>query len=399
MNYENWISLRYFTRKKERFLSVINMVSIVGVAIGVTALIIVIGVMTGFDKELRDKIIGTNSHIIIEKEVGLKDYKALMKDISGIDGVVSSTPYIQGYIFMESGSQAMALNLRGIQPETVGSVTKLDDYLTKGSMDGLADGGILIGSELASYFGYSLGDTMTLIAPASGLSGEGWRYDLTVAGIFTSGKYDYDMSLVLVDLNNAQKIFGLNDDMVKGLSVRVKDVYKADEIKESLYKKIGYSFVVRTWMEANQNFFAALRLEKFAMFVILTLIILVASFNIVSTLIVMVTEKVKDIGILKSIGVPRASIRRIFILGGLAIGVTGTFWGIIGGVSLSLLLKEYQFVKLPQEIYYVDRLPVILELGDILTIVGCAIIISFLATVYPAVKAANLEPVDALRYE
>jgi len=238
-----------------------------------------------------------------------------------------------------------------------------------------------------------------VIAPASGIAGEAWRYQLKIIGIFTSGMYDYDMNLILVNIKKAQEIFNLPHDVVTGIGIKLKDVYQASGVKKKIYEALGYQFLVRTWIENNQNFFAALRLEKFAMFIILTLIVLVASFNIVSTLIVTVTSKIKDIGILKSIGVPKSSIRRIFTMEGVSLGILGTFFGLMGGVTLSLILKKYQFIKLPQEIYYIDRLPVILELSDLFIIVGSAIAISYLATVYPAAKAASLEPVEALRYE
>ncbi len=399
MNYESWISYRYLTMRKDLFLSIINFISMAGVAIGVAALIVVIGVMTGFDHDLQDKITGTNAHVLIEKETGLRDYSTLQEKVKTIEGIESTTPYVLGNVFLEADGQAMGLTLRGVNPATEGNVTKVDEYLKTSKIADLKDDEIIVGSQLANYFGFQKGDSVSLIAPASGIAGEGWRYKLKVAGIFTSGMYDYDMKLVFVSLKKAQEIFSLGPNVSTGIALKLENVYHAAQVKEKIYQKIGFAFLVRTWIESNKNFFAALRLEKFAMFIILTLIVLVASFNIVSTLIVMVTSKIKDIGILKSIGVPKSSIRKIFTLSGIYIGFMGTFWGLVIGMTLCFILKKYQFIKLPQEIYYIDRLPVIVQLSDLLTIVGAAMMISYLATIYPAVKAANLEPVEALRYE
>lgn len=399
MSYESWISYRYLMAKKDRFLSMINFVAVAGIAIGVMALIVVIGVMTGFDRDLRDKIIGTNAHIMVERETGLKNYTEIADKLKQIKGITYQSPYIHGNVFLESSQRAMSLILRGVDPAQESKITKINQYLSSGKIEALQPDQVVIGSQLASYYGFSVGDEITIIAPASGVTGQGWRYHLKVAGIFTSGMYDYDMNLILVHLSRAQQIFSLENNVVSGIGVKIDDVYAAPEIKEKIYELLGYSYLVRTWIENNSNFFAALRLEKFAMFVILTLIVLVASFNIISTLIVTVTSKVKDIGILKSIGVPKSSIRKIFTLQGIALGIMGTFWGVVGGATLSLLLKKYQFIKLPQDIYYIDHLPVLLQLNDILAIVGAALLISYVATIYPSAKAANLEPVEALRYE
>ncbi len=395
--YETWISVRYLTAKKGRFLSFMNFISIAGVAIGVMALIVVIGIMTGFGNNLREKIIGTTPHIMIEREFGIAGSDAIIAKIKTIDGVVGASAYIQNNIFLEEENQAMSMVVRGIDPQTEGNVTKVKEFLKKGNLEDLKDDGVIIGKELARYFGYSVGDKITLISPSSGMSGQSWRYKMTVVGIFNTGMADFDMHLVLVDLKKAREIFNLDKDVVSGIGVKLKDVYKAKEVKEKIFALLGFEYVVKTWIDINRNLFEALFLEKWGLFLILTLMILVASFNIISTLIVTVTSKTHDIGILKSIGVPKRAIHAIFMRQGLYIGGLGIFWGVVSGLGISYLLHNY--FRVPQDIYSIDHVPVDIQPTDILAIVVCAFVISFLATIYPARKASELQPVEALRYE
>lgn len=397
MNYENWISYRYMIASKGRFLTFLNITSIGGVAIGVAALIVVIGIMTGFGNNLREKIIGTTPHLMVETEGGVENFEAVQKQLSAVTGVKGASPYIQGNVFMENGNQVVGLIVRGIIPETEKQITKVDDYLVEGSLAALNAEGVIVGSELARYFGYSLGDTIHLIAPGSGIAGTGWQHQVKITGIFTTGMVDYDTNLIIVHLKKAQQIFNLPENTASGIGIKVENPNKVDLIKENIIKLVGYGFIVKTWIDMNRNLFDALILEKWGLFLVLTLMVVVASFNIISTLIVTVTSKVHDIGILQSIGVPKSAIRRIFTKQGIYIGTLGTFLGVVSGVGLSYILKTY--VKVPKEIYSIDHVPVEIQLWDMLAIIIAALVISYLATIYPAAKAANLQPVEALRYE
>ena len=397
MNYENFISYRYLKASKGRFLTFLNLISIAGIAIGVASLIVVLAVMTGFGKNLREKIIGTTPHIMLEKESGIKDYDKLRTKIDKLKGVKGSSAYIQGNVYLEDAGQAVGLVVRGVEKKSENAVTKVNQYMIKGDLADLTPDGIIIGSELARFFGYDVGDKVTLIAPSSGIAGEGWRYTFTVVGIFTTGMADYDMNLVITDLAKTQQMFQIAPDKASGIGISLNNPYDAPKVKNALYGILGYGYIVKTWIDINRNLFEALFLEKWGLFIILTLMVIVASFNIISTLIVTVTSKTQDIGILQSIGVPKKSIRRIFTKQGLFIGGLGTFWGVVSGFVICYLLRTY--IQVPKEIYTIDHVPVDIEAWDMTVIIAAALVICFLATIYPAAKAASLQPVDALRYE
>ncbi|MBU1726293.1 MAG: ABC transporter permease [Candidatus Omnitrophica bacterium] len=396
MKTELFISWRYLaTRRKEKFISLISLISILGIAIGVAALIIVIAVMTGFDKDLHEKIVGNFSHLTLTSygPMAQGDYERIAKIIAVNPRVKGISPYIQGQMLVKSENRFLAVDFKGIDPRTEPQVSKLKEYLIAGEISGLGNGDVIIGRELAVYLGSNPESELTVYSPS------GKKHTLKVSGVFASGMYDYDSKLVFMNLETAREIMGL-PGQVGAVAIKLDDLYAADKVKTELSSVLGYHYNLKTWMEVLPNFFAALKLEKLTMFILLTLIILVASLNIASTLIVMVVEKTKDIGILRALGMNGRSIRTIFTLEGMIIGTLGTFFGAGAGIILCNLLKKYQFIKLPSDIYYIDRLPVSIVLWpDVTIIVASAILITLIATIYPAVRAAKLEPVEALRYE
>lgn len=412
MNYELFIALRYLkAKRKHTFISIITFISILGVTVGVTALIVVLSVMTGFEEDLRGKILGVNAHLVVlELGKGMRYYQDVAEKTKQVEGVVASTPFIYQQAMLSGEGGVMGVVIRGLDLPTGGDVTVLPQRLAQGGLDGLKSPlgdsnheppGIIVGKELSKNLGISLMDEVDVISPTGTMTPMGpipRMARFRVVGIFDLGMYEYDSSMAFISIENAQRFFRL-EEMVTGLEVRIKDIYKAREVGDRLQKTLGSPYWVRTWMDMNRNLFSALRLEKVAMFVILTLIILVAAFNIISTLIMVVMEKGKDIAILKSMGATRGGIMRIFMIEGLVIGVTGTLLGLLGGLGLCELLRRYQFIKLPSDIYYISTLPVKMEPLMVFVIGMAAIGISLVATLYPSWQATRVDPVEAIRYE
>ena len=414
MSYELFIGLRYLkAKRKQTFISLITFISIGGVMVGVTALIVVLAVMNGFKEDLRDKILGVTSDVVISRFDGpMAGYQNVMVQLEKVPGVTAATPFIYSQVLISSGQAVSGAVLRGFDPETAGKVISLARNLRGVNLEELSrreehpdEPGlppIILGNELAKNLGVARGDPLTVISPLGRLTplGQVPRSQVfRVAGIFESGMYEYDSSLAYVPLATAQSFLGLGDK-VTGIELRVEDIYQADRVAWNAGKLLGgFPFWSRDWMSMNKNLFSALKLEKIVMFIILTLIILVAAFNIISTLIMVVMEKTRDIAILKSMGATNRSIMAIFMIEGLIIGLVGTLLGLVGGFGLCKLLATYQFVQLPRDVYYISTLPVKIDALDVTLTALAAIVISLVATLYPAWQASRLEPAEAIRYE
>ncbi len=410
MRFESFIASRYlFALRRQSFITLISLFAVCGVALGVASLIVVIGVMNGFSKDLQDKILGVNAHIVVGGITGAiplhKDVADIIRNVKGVIGV---TPFLYAEAMVSvPGGGVKGVALRALDPATASQVLTVSDDLISGSVNNLASigttPGIIIGVQMADRLGLALGSEVFLLSPAGTQTAAGFspRMDpFHVAGVFRTGLFEYDNTLGYVTLDAATKLMGYPRGTVTGLEVRVDDVYNVEEISERIRDvTLSSPVYVDHWQRMNANLFAALKLEKTAMFIILAMIVLVGSFSIVTTLVMLVSQKTKDIAILMSMGAEPSSIRRIFMLQGSWIGVLGTSIGFLLGLPISLILKKYQFIKLPENVYPVDYLPIRLDVLDLAVIGISALLLCFLATVYPAYKAATLRPTDALRYE
>ncbi|MBI1821906.1 MAG: lipoprotein-releasing ABC transporter permease subunit [Nitrospirae bacterium] len=410
--YEFHISLRYLlTKKRQKTLSLNTFISIAGITLGTAALIATLAVMTGFKEDLREKILGTNSHIVITDRLkdGIADYHHLLGQVKNTPHVIAATPFIYNQVLLSSDSNVHGVVLRGINTETEGLITDIKKNLFEGKLTDLDTDhpgenkvlipSIIIGKELAMRLGIFTGDKINVISPVGetgpfGLIPRMKRFQ--VVGIFDSGFYEYDSSLAYISMKNAQEFFKMGDT-VSGIEVRVDDYFRAGIIAREIENRIGFPYQARDWMRLNKNLFTALQLEKAVMFIILVLIILVASFNIIGILTMMVVEKKSEIAILKAMGATRKSIMAIFMLEGITIGVVGTLIGIPLGYGICELIPV--IYTLPSDVYYISHIPVKVKGMDVLLVSLSAILISFGATLYPSLQAGKLKPVEALRYE
>lgn len=406
--YQLFIALRYFkSKKRHRCISVNTLISIAGIALGVMALIIVLSVMGGFHEDLQGKILGVNAHIVILNYGGkINDQHLLSKKINSIQGVRHSSPFVYGQVMLGFKDRAYGVVVRGIDPDLEAETTNILKYIKEGSFENLKENkagvpGIIVGRQLARNLGLFAGDEVRVISHIGEIGPLGMLPKMKkfrVEGIFEVGMYEYDSSLALINIREAQKFFKLHND-VTGIEVKVDEIYKSKDIAMEIESVLGPPYYARDWMDMNRNLFSALKLEKLVMFIILILIVLVASFNIVSSLIMIVMEKAREIAILMAMGATSRSVMSIFMIHGLIIGIIGTVIGVAGGYMLCLLLKTYRFINLPPDIYYLSYLPVRMSLFDFVVVPLSAIVISFLATIYPSWHAARLNPVEPLRYE
>lgn len=404
--FELYIAARYFlTKQKNSFISIITIFSVVGIAIGVAALIVVLGVMNGFSKNLEQKLLGINAHIIISSFDGpIENYEEICSKLKSIKEVKGAMPFIYSELMVSSQNGVKGVVLRGIAPKWAIGVISLPNDMIVGSIKDLASSfpSVIIGKELAFKLGVGRGSYLNLMSPTGGVTSFGFMPKVKVfkvVGIFDTGMYEYDSSLIYTNLKSAQELIGFKKDVSTGIEVGLYNVYKAKEIAQKIKDILGPTYYIQTWIDMNKSLFSALKLEKFAMGVILVMIILVGSFSIITTLFMLVMEKKKDIAVLLSMGATKKNIKRIFVILGSIIGLIGTTIGYVFGFGLGYLLKKYQFIRLPKDVYYLDHLPIEYNISDLIIIGLVAMLLCFIATLYPAAQASKIEPAQVLRYE
>jgi lipoprotein-releasing system permease protein len=404
--FELFVALRYLLAgRKQAFISLISMISVLGVSVGVMALLIALALMTGLQTELRDRIVGAAAHVYVFKVGGIQDPASELKKLREIPRVTGAAPVVLGKGLIKSARGEAFIEIKGIDPEAEKSVTRIERAIEAGSVGDLtsAEGpqGVLIGRDLARILEVSAGDVVEVLTPEGMTNtpfGPMWRpRSLKVAGIFSLGLYEFDSSYGFVSLDVGIRLLGRNHpDFVE---LRVDDMFKAQDVVDAIIERYGAEYLPQGWADLNRNLFSALWLEKMAISITIGLIVMVAALNIIASLILLVMEKSRDIAILKTMGTSTASVRRIFMLQGLIIGLAGTLAGAIAGCGLIYVLDRYKLIRIPIDVYQISHVPFTLQPQDFVVVVAAAVLICFVATIYPSSLAARIDPAVALRYQ
>jgi lipoprotein-releasing system permease protein len=415
MNYELFIGLRYLqARRRETFISLITVISVLGVMIGVMTLNVVMAVMSGFEETLRDRLLGINAHIaLIRSGEPLRDYENLIQQVSKENGVVAATPTIYGQVMLTAGSRVAGVVVRGIDPDRVNRVVNVQSFLKEGNLNGLKTQhpiqvedrtvllpGIILGERLANQLGVFTGSAVQVVSPLGSPTAIGMIPKVRrffVAGILRTGMSEIDSTLVFMGLAEAQRFFELGD-AVTNIELRIQNVDQSRQVAEQIQRRLGFPYFAEDWTRLWPNLFSALKLEKTVYFLVLLLMVLIGAFNIVSTLVMVVMEKKKDIAILRSMGATQQSIRRVFLLKGCIIGVLGTTLGLILGLLVCGLISQYQF-ELPDGVFLIKTVPVRIYAGNFILVALASFVVCLIASIYPARQAAKLDPVEIIRYE
>lgn len=406
MKYEWFIALRYLTAKrKQAFISVITLISTLGITIGVMALVIAIALITGFQQDVQDKILGSTSHVMISdySGEGIAEYEKLLSRVGEVEGVVTASPIVFDTVLIKGPYKSSGAILRGMDFEREKKTSQWLSQLERGELPepGAKREGILLGRDIAFNIGASIGDVITVLASSSRLTPLGLSpkiKKLRVTGIYHTGLYEFDSSTALIALGTAQNVFNLGD-RINLVQIRIEDIFMASEVRERINDILPPEAYVTTWMEMNKSLFSALKLEKKLMFFTITLIVLVAALNIIATLILMVMEKTRDIGILKAMGSTSGSIMQVFFFQGAMIGIFGTLLGTGLGLVWCWLANTFELIKVPVDIYQIAYVPFRIEILDLMMIIGVALTISFFSTLFPSRRAARVDPTNALKYE
>jgi lipoprotein-releasing system permease protein len=404
--FELFVATRYLlARRKQSFISVISLISGIGLAVGVTAVLVVLALMTGLQGEMRDRIVGAAAHIYVLKTGGFGDTKQELEKIRGVPRVIGAAPAVLGPGLAQSAADSLPITLKGIEPALERTVSNVSGAMVKGSLDALApvEGmlpGIILGKELAEKLGVGIDDSIqvfTLEGPLSPIGVTPGRKAFRVVGIFALELYEFDSSYGMIDLRVAERL--LDRPRPDFIEVRVDDLFAAREVALDISNRLGSDYQAQDWADQNKSLFQALWLEKMAMAIAIGLIVMVAALNIIASLIMLVMEKTRDIAILKTMGASTASIRRIFVLQGLIIGLVGTTFGALLGTSLIYVLDRYKLIRIELDVYQISHVPFVLQPLDFVVVVVTAVLICFVATIYPSRQAAKLDPAQALRYQ